>query len=334
MDEEGDEQTRDRATDAHENCWKHDVRDERMQRDMDLKGKLRQGLRVFGTDNREYGTVDRYDDQYAYVGQRRVPLSAFERMDKDRLYLGSQGRQYFEADERLGEPGQIRVPIHEERLEVEKRQGELGSVDIHKTVEAERIDVPVELRHEEVSVNRVDVPNRPVAPDEVADAFEEGTIRVPVRGEQAVVEKEAVVTGEVVVNREVLTEQRNVRDTVRREEVTVDHDKGAPVHHAQSGVPHWDEVRDERRQAWERRSGGSGGRWQDVEPGHHYAHEMSADSRYRGRSWSEVEPELRAGYGEWSRSRGYTAEGDPWAKLHREVEQAWEASRQATPGRR
>ena len=52
---------------------------------MDLKGKLRKGLRIFGADNREYGTVDRYDDQYAYVGERRIPVSAFERMDNDRL---------------------------------------------------------------------------------------------------------------------------------------------------------------------------------------------------------------------------------------------------------
>jgi uncharacterized protein (TIGR02271 family) len=305
-----------------------------MENDMDLKGKLRQGLRIFGADNREYGTIDRYDDQYAYVGQRRIPISAFERMDKDRLYLGSHGRQYFESGDRLGESGEIRVPIHEERLEVERRQGEIGSVDIHKTVEAERVDVPVELRHEEVTVDRVDVRDRPVAPGEVAAAFEEGTIRVPVRGEQAVVEKEAVVTGEVVVNREVQTEQRNIRDTVRREEVAVDHDKGVPVHHAHGGVQHWDAVRDERRQVWERSSGRSGGRWEDVEPGHHYAHEMGADPRYRGRSWSEVEPHLKAGYGDWSRSRGYSVEGDPWARLHREVEQAWETSRQTTTGHR
>ena len=301
---------------------------------MDLKGKLRRGLHIFGPDQRDYGTIDRYDDEYAYVGERRVPVSAFERMENDRLYLGAEGRRYFETGGQAAESGQMRVPLREERLEIEKRQGELGAVELHKTVEAERVDVPVELRREEVTVDRVEVADRPVTPGEMADAFEEGTIRVPVRGEEAVVEKEAVVTGEVVVNREIETERQNVSDTVRREVVGVDHDKGIPVQHSAAGISHWDAVRDERRQAWERRAGSSGRRWQDVEPGYHYAHEMSADPRYRGRSWSEVEPELKAGYADWSRSRGYMAEDDPWARLHREVEEAWEESRQGAPGRR
>jgi len=78
---------------------------------MDLKGKLRKGLRIFGADDREYGTIDRYDEQYAYVGQRQIPLSAFERMDNDRLYIGTQGRQYFETGDRMATEGEIRVPV-------------------------------------------------------------------------------------------------------------------------------------------------------------------------------------------------------------------------------
>ena len=191
---------------------------------MDLKGKLRKGLEIFGADNREYGTIDRYDDQYAYVGERKIPVSAFERMDKDRLYLGAQGRQYFETDDRDAWARRVRSASRcvEERLDVEKRQGEMGSVDIRKTVETEQVNVPVELRHEEVTVDRVDVKDRPVAAGEMANAFEEGTIRVPVRGEEAIVEKEAVVTGEVVIDREVKTERQTISDTVRKERVDVD----------------------------------------------------------------------------------------------------------------
>ena len=130
---------------------------------MDLKGKLRKGLKIFGADNRQYGTIDRYDDQYAYVGKRQIPVSAFERVDNDRLYIGDQGRQYFETTDRATTEGEIRVPVREERLNVEKRQGEMGSVDIRKDVETEQVNIPVELRHEEVTVNQVDVRDRPVA---------------------------------------------------------------------------------------------------------------------------------------------------------------------------
>src|SRR3954470_11794177 len=83
---------------------------------MDLKGKLRRGLHIFGSDNRDYGTIDRYDDEYAYVGQRRIPVSAFERFDNDRLYLGAQGQRYFaDTGEGRNDPTEIRVPVREER---------------------------------------------------------------------------------------------------------------------------------------------------------------------------------------------------------------------------
>src|SRR5215207_4136268 len=189
---------------------------------MDLKGKLRRGLQIFGPDNRNYGTIDRYDDQFAYVGERRIPVSAFERMDNDRLYLGAQGQQYFGTTDQFGDRGEIRVPVVEERLDVEKRQGQMGEVDIRKTVDTEQVNVPIELRHEEVTVDQVDVPDRPVAAGDMPNAFEEGTIRVPVRGEEAFATKEAVVTGEVVVNREVETERQTISDTIRKERVDID----------------------------------------------------------------------------------------------------------------
>ncbi len=206
---------------------------------MDLTGKLKKGLRIVGNDNQEYGTIDRYDDQYAYVGERRIPVGAFDRLDNGRLYVGAQGRRYFEGRGDLGGE-EIRVPLVEERLLVDKQAVELGSVDIRKDVETERVEIPVELRHEEVSVNRMDVRDRPVTAGELGDAFQEGTIRVPVRGEEAVVGKEAVVTGEVVIDKEQRTDRQTVTDTVRREEVEVDHTAGAPVHHRQANIPHGD----------------------------------------------------------------------------------------------
>jgi uncharacterized protein (TIGR02271 family) len=273
--------------------------------DMDLKGKLRKGLRIFGADNREYGTVDRYDDQYAYVGERKIPLSAFERMDKDRLYVGAQGRQYFETSGRTADQGQIRVPVVEERLNVEKRQGEMGTAEIRKTVETEQVNVPVELRHEEVTVNRVDVTDRPVAAGDLATAFEEGTIRVPVRGEEAVVEKEAFVTGEVVVNREVKTERQTISDTVRKERVNVDEnyqrDRTAFQEHFKT-----------------RRGAASNARtFADAEPNYRRGYETAHDERYAGRDFAAVEPELR---------KAHTGT-ESWEELREEVREGFDRGR-------
>ena len=193
---------------------------------MDLKGKLKQGMRVVGTDRTEYGTIERYDDEHVYVGGRPVPYGAFERMDENELRVGQTGARYFsEATARGGtDEGDIRVPVVEERLQVGTRQVELGEVEIRKTVESEQVSIPVELTREHVRVSRVDVADRPASEAQLADGFRDATIRVPVRGEEAVVSKEALVTGEVVIDRERVTERETVGDTVRREHVTVDED--------------------------------------------------------------------------------------------------------------
>ena len=276
---------------------------------MGLQGKLRQGLRIFGADNREYGRIDRYDDQYAYVGERRIPVSAFERMDNDRLYLGAQGSQYFDETSGAGDdPKQIRVPVREERLDVEKRQGGMGSVDIRKDVTTEQVNVPVELRHEEVTVDRVDVPNRPVAAGEMAGAFEEGTIRVPVRGEEAVARKEAIVTGEVVVDRDVVSERETISDTVRKEHVDVDEnwrrDRAAFEKHFGSRRAALGTAADTRTFA-------------DAEPHYRRGYEAAYDQRYAGRDFADVEPELR---------RSHTG-GESWEHLREEIREGFDRGR-------
>jgi uncharacterized protein (TIGR02271 family) len=275
---------------------------------MDLKGKLRRGLHIFGPDNRDYGTIDRYDDQFAYVGERRIPVSAFERMDNDRLYLSTQGQQYFGTADQLADTGEIRVPVVEERLDVEKRQGEMGAVGIHKTVDTEQVKVPVELRHEEVNVDRVDVPDRPVAAGDLEGAFQEETIRVPVRGEEAFATKEAVVTGEVVVNREVQTERQTIGDTVRRERVDID--------------KNWNRDRAAFEEQFGRRRTDMGTAadtrtFADAEPNYRRGYEAAYDERYAGRDFADVEPDLR---------RAHTG-GQSWESLREDIREGFEGGR-------
>ena len=275
---------------------------------MDLKGKLRKGLRIFDTDNREYGAVDRYDDQYAYVGERKIPVSAFERMDNDRLYVGAQGRQYFQTKDNMAAEGQIRVPVVEERLDVEKRQGEMGSVDVRKTIETEQVNIPVELRHEEVTVNEVDVRNRPVAAADLDNAFQEGTIRVPVRGEEAVVQKEAFVTGEVVIDRDMKTERQTISDTVRKEHVDIDEnyrrDRSAFEQHFNQRRANLGTAADTRTFA-------------DAEPHYRRGYEVGHDPRYAGRDFADVEPELRRSH------KG----GESWEQLREEINEGFNRAR-------
>jgi len=181
---------------------------------------IQRGMTVYGADNRSLGTVDDVNDNYFTANGQQYPLNSGYRVEGRNLYL-TGNTDYTGTDQ-----NSMKVPVYEEQLNVGKRQSELGEVQIHKTVNQEQVNVPVELRREEVSVNQVDVNNRPLSAGEVDQAFQEGTIRVPVRGEEAVVNKQAVVTGEVDVNKTVRAEQQTISDTVRREQVNVD-DSGA-----------------------------------------------------------------------------------------------------------
>lgn len=197
---------------------------------MDLKDKLKQGMPIFGADDREHGIVERFDDDNVYVAGRNIPHGAFERLHEGRLYVGQDASKYFAADRVAGAVGTedvIRVPVVEERLEVSKRPVKLGEVEVRKTVQSEQVSIPVELMREDVQVHRVDVAERPASEAEIAEGFWEGTIRIPVRAEQAVIRKEAMVTGEVVIDRERVAGRETVEDTVRRERVTVHEDYDA-----------------------------------------------------------------------------------------------------------
>ena len=285
---------------------------------MGLFDKLRRGTHVYGPDNRSIGTIDRWDDNNVYVGGRSYPRSSFDRFDNDRLYFSQSGYQQFQGMGQRGRTGdamsedEIRVPVMEERIDVDKRQGQRGSVDIKKDVVTEQVNVPVELRHEEVSVNRVDVPDRRVGAGDIGGAFEEGTIRVPVRGEEAVARKETYVTGEVVIDRDVVTERETVSDTIRKERVDVDEN--------------YNREREGFRQHFEGRRGGLTGSavdtrtFDDAEPNYRTGYTYAHDKRFANRSFEDVEPEIR-------RSHGNLGSGDSWEHLREEIREGWERAR-------
>jgi len=287
---------------------------------VDLRGKLRPGMRIVGADRVEYGTVERYDDDSVYVAGRPVPYSAFERMDHDRLYVGLEGLYYFGAVHGTGvlpREGEIRVPLVEERVRVDTRTVELGDVEVRKAVEDEHVSVPIELRRDRVEVHLVDVEERPITIAEGMDAFKEETIRVPVRGEEAIVSKEAVVTGEVAVGRVRVNERRTISETVRQQvvEVAAGYDQARPEFRE-----HFD-----RLQARLREAGGSTFRarnFADAEPNYRAGFEARNDPRHADRSFEDIEPELR------ERHLATNPEGAAsWEARRDEVRTGWEHGR-------
>ena len=80
----------------------------------------------------------------------------------------------------------------------------------------------------------------------------------------------------------------------------------------------WDTEMPRFRSSWQTRYGSTGGRWEDYEPSYHYGYDMASDPRYRGRTWSEVEPDLR---------RDYEARypGSAWERFKESVREAWDS---------
>jgi len=280
------------------------------------KLKLREGLHIVGANNRQYGTIERIDGDYAYVGGKRIPVAAFDRIENDRPYVGEAGYRYFDgagvadaASDAADVEGKIRVPVIEERLNVEKRQVELGSVDIRKDVVTEQVNVPVELMHEEVHVNRVDVTDRPVATGDLADAFQDATIRVPVRGEEAIVTKAAFVTGEVVIDRYRTTETQTITDTIRKQHVEVEEN--------------YTRDRETFREHFTKNRGKSGKPpFEEAEPTYRTGYLAGLDETHANRRFEDVEPDLRRDW-EASGSRG----GASWEHLREEIRQGWDRAR-------
>ena len=131
-------------------------------------------------------------------------------------------QEVVQSDANLQAEGTIRVPIHEEELTASKRQREVGEVRIEKDVVAEERTLQVPVTEERVHVERHAV-DRPVTAD--SGAFQEGTISVPVRGEEVQLQKQTKVAEEVEIGKEAVQRTEQVGGTVRREEVRIREDQ-------------------------------------------------------------------------------------------------------------
>jgi uncharacterized protein (TIGR02271 family) len=115
---------------------------------------------------------------------------------------------------------QISMTRSAEELRIGKRQVEAGSVEVKKRVETERVQEPVTLRREEVEVHR-----RPVTGDASRDVqITAQEVRVPIRREEAIVEKRPVVEEELVISKHPVEEHETIEADIRKETIDVERD--------------------------------------------------------------------------------------------------------------
>jgi uncharacterized protein (TIGR02271 family) len=136
--------------------------------------------------------------------------------------LQANQRQYGQIDRNTGRARtaeELRVQLREEGLVASKQAVQTGEVQVQKIVHERQEEIPVNLKREQVTIERHAV-NQPVAAGEIGDLQDE-VIRVPVYEEQAQLEKQARIKEEVVIGKEAVLEQQTLTGTTRHEHLEV-----------------------------------------------------------------------------------------------------------------
>jgi uncharacterized protein (TIGR02271 family) len=113
---------------------------------------------------------------------------------------------------------EIRVPLAEEEVDVQKRATQRAGARITKDVVTEEKQVTVPVTREKISVERVAV--EPGTPAKAS--FQQDEVTIPVVEEEVIVTKRPVVREEVRVRKQEVQEQRVASTDVRREEARVE----------------------------------------------------------------------------------------------------------------
>ena len=215
------------------------------------------------------------------------------------------------------------LPVIEEEVQVGKRAVSRGGVRVYSRVTEKPVEEQVQLRTEQVSVERRPV-NRALSGAD-RDAFKEGTIEMTETSEEAVVSKQARVVEEVVVRKDVQERTETVRDTVRRTDVQVEQ-LGAGRGQGASGFEAYDaDFRKNFTSAYASR--GKNYTYEKYAPAYRYGYDLTSDKRYSGKEWSAFESDARR---DWeTRNPGQST----WEDVKDAVRYAWDSVRGREPRR-
>jgi uncharacterized protein (TIGR02271 family) len=110
---------------------------------------------------------------------------------------------------------------HEEELELDTQEYEVGAVRARKRIETERID-----RTEPRSVEFGDVERAPAGQGDSGEieTLEDGSISIPLFEERLVITKQLVVRERVIVRKRTVTEQHRIEAELRKEQIEVEGD--------------------------------------------------------------------------------------------------------------
>lgn len=131
---------------------------------------------------------------------------------------GAEAQPAMQAQQASG--NEVAIPLYEERVNVGKQEVP-SQVQLRKYTTTETVNVPVELRHEHVVIERA--PAGAASSSSIqGDAFQDKSVAIQLENEQPVIQKQTVQTGSVIARKDSSTQQINVQSQVRKEDVSID----------------------------------------------------------------------------------------------------------------
>lgn len=202
------------------------------------------------------------------------------------------------------------IPVVKEEVQIGKQRVLRGGIRVYSRVVREPVEQNVSLQEERVRVERQRVDRPATAAD--LSAGEEQVVEVQEFAEEPVVSKQARVVEEVRVGKEASQRTETVRDSVRRTEVNVEQ---IPAQAGATTAQTFDDS--DFRADFQRRYGTSGATYDTYLPAYRYGYEVASDPRYRGKSWDQIESDLRSDYG-----RRYP--NSTWERMKDAVRYGWD----------
>ncbi|MBV8730684.1 MAG: YsnF/AvaK domain-containing protein [Acidobacteriia bacterium] len=282
--------------------------------------------RLFGADTPEEH-VHSLSNQYSDVIQRggAVLWATVSDANVDRVVEVLNSAGAIDVDEQSADSGTVpitagrsersqvgtaeagnAIPVIEEEVQIGKRVTRRGGVRVYSHVVEEPVEEEIALREEHVRVERRPV-DRPVTPADES-RLRDQSFEVTETAEEPVVQKRRRVKEEVIVGKETTERTERVQDTVRHTDVNVE-----PI---DTTTP--DKYREDFRRDYDANYAASGTDYKTLQPAYDYGYTMANDPRYKGKSWSDVESELRTDY--LRRSPNST-----WDRVKGAVRYAWES---------
>ena len=191
--------------------------------------------------------------------------------------------QITENRERYADQRQQRLQEIEEHLKIGKREVVRGGVRVHQYVDTDVEEETLRLRDEEIRVDRQAV-DRALTADEANAAFEDKTVELVERDEEAVVEKTARVTGEVTVGKDVNVREETVGGEVRRTRVEVE----------QIAADTFATAEPQFRQHYDTTYKSTGKDYGTYKPAYEYGY--AAGTTYKDRDYNAMDKDLRTDY--------------------------------------